>query len=530
MSRIKYIKINNRNFRHDIVPTTFAQNGNYITQKIITYVFFALILGLTNVSTHHVIAQSLGKVIESGLIHDRVGLGAQNAHEILIERARQAHISCTGGGGDLVIKLIDPSGNVIDSETEISEYDIYYEFFDFLEGGVEGSYILEGNYPTGNWKVQLSTSDTSLLDIYYTIGVYFIDTELKMGSFVDKESPKTDETITINTSLRRNNLPVLDASVLAIISLVWDVIDSLRLYDDGLHNDSLANDGIYSSQFKILKQGDYHARIEANKTGDEPFARSDEYDVSFIVNNSTIDELVGERVIDSDGDGLYDKLVLNISLNITLPHRYFLRAHLYDKNNRKIIHNAKAHAVFSPGYQTLELPFDGVAILENGVDGPYFVKTLVLTDSLDYIPALDSVEDFHTTEEYNFSDFKRGPIYFGKHTTNEMDIDSDGLYDSLIVDFEVKLEHDGFYKWYSHLRCAKDNRIIANVNFDGNYKSGISNIRFSFGGSLIKRKHCDGPYAVYASGIVPRLAIKSKTLLMNEPIFRTKEYKYTDFE
>jgi hypothetical protein len=483
-------------------------------------------------------AQQYGEVIESTLFHDIVKPGSQNSHEILIERARQVDISCTWGGEDLEIKLVDPSGNKIDSSgnkidsaTRIPDYKINYEFSAEPEAEDEGRYILEGNYPAGIWKVQLSTSDTSSYDKYYMIAVYFVDTELKMNSYIDKISPKTDETITINTSLKRNSVPVKNASVLAMISLERNFIDSLRLYDDGIHHDSLADDGIYSSQFEILKQGDYHARIVANKPGDEPFSRSDEYDVSFIVNNSTIDGLVGERTIDEDGDGLYDKLVLDIGLNITLPHMYFLKAHLYDKNNKQIIRYARTHTVLSPGYQTMEFPFDGVAIFESGINGPYFVKTLIFTDSSGYIPALDSIEEFHTIKEYDFRDFEHGPIYFnGKHKIEELDIDGNGLIDSLIIYMEVELEQDAHYKWYADIRCEEDGLGVRAVDIESDQDAGIAYIRFSFNGERMRWTRCRGKFAVVALGWSPKLMIRSFNPPKDRPIFWTREYKYTDFE
>ncbi len=471
--------------------------------------------------------QSNLSFLETDLIHDMARPVKPNSHEILIERAREVELCCSWGGGDLAIKLIDPQGNPINTISEALDYNIDYEFWDFPEGFVMGCYSIEGNYPTGTWTMQISTNEPALREIGYTVDVYLRDPELSVKYFTNKEVFKTDELITITTVLQRRATPVFGATVLAIIAMQRNIIDTLILYDDGFHNDSLANDGRYASNFHISsRQGDYYVQINVSKTGDNAFAREDDSAIMFIVNNSSIIGPTSERIVDEDGDGLYDRLIVGIDFDLTHTHVYEMYASLYDQNDKKIT-SSRICNDFPAGRQSVEFSFDGSIIFEHGVDGPYLVKRLTFSDSCDYIPSIDSIENVYTTKEYDFQDFERGPIFItGKYSINELDIDGDGLYDSLIINFEGKLEREGNYKWEGQLGCEVRPGHFAIASVEGFVKSGISDFRLSFSGSQIRESRCDGVYTISAVWIHNKLL---HSQLKNFG-FKTREYKHTEFQ
>jgi hypothetical protein len=171
----------------------------------------------------------------------------------------------------------------------------------------------------------------------------------------------------------------------------------MTLYDDGAHDDSLANDGRYATEFKLPSvEGQYSAQIKIIKGGDDPIERMDYVSFIIVENKSTIEGLINERVIDSNGDGLYDSLIINIGFNITQDGNYKLQARLEGALNMKrksinklpkfapgalvqMISNSRIDTFLTSGNHNIDFPYDGENIYEHGFDGPYEVESVVLS-------------------------------------------------------------------------------------------------------------------------------------------------------
>ncbi len=103
---------------------------------------------------------------------------------------------------------------------------------------------------------------------------------------------------------------------------------------------------------------------------------------------------------DTDGDGLFDTLVVRVGVHVTATGRYHLSGSLVDGEGVAIGWVTTA-ADLTPGAHFLDLTFDGAAIGGHGVDGPYALRnlTLVLKDTVNQVP-LASV---HAREAYRTS-------------------------------------------------------------------------------------------------------------------------------
>jgi hypothetical protein len=448
-----------------------------------------------------------------------------NSHEILVNRAVKVNLCCHWREGDLSMKLIDPFGNVIDSSKHPAEYDI-----DFIEAKTPqlsialACYSITESYPTGAWTVEIYSYDSNTGIIEYSIGLYYEEPELDINTSTDKEHPKTGEPITIATTLERKNKPVLGATVRAIIGMERKAIDTLTLYDDGKHDDSLANDGRYAFEYIIPPRGGYYSvSIFAKKTGDNAFDRIDETAFIAHVNKSSIGEPVSERVIDTTGDGLYDQLIISYSFNIIQKDYYEMGASLHDRNN-ELFCNAGVDTILSPGSQIVEFVFDGDEIYDHGVDGPYIIEGVSIADTSGL---LDHKENVYSTKEYSYREFQHSAIvYTGNQSIKELDIDGDGLIDSLVYFFEVDLLNEGNYRWQGQLREPESLKSVGFAKNSGYVKSGISTVNLSFSGSEIRKIGIDGPYEVWAVIIYS----ESYRSPYNDLRLKTREYKYTDFE
>ena len=496
---------------------------------MITSVIFLLAIAfgaIVAMAQHPVMINVDGHITSEG-IAGMAAPGKSNSHEILIDRAAKVNLCCYWDKGNILIKLIDPQGNVIDTTSNPDNFDI-----DFMVQKVPEDYsisclALMGNYPTGIWILEISSDDPNAGEIAYSVGLYYEEPELNIQTLTDKEYPKTGEPITITTILHRNTRPVLDATVMAIIIEQMQVIDSLKLYDDGKHSDSLANDGRYAAEFQIPSLGGYYTvRIEARKKGDEAFEIIDLTAFMATANKSTIEGSVTEKAIDTNDDGLYDELILSVGFDIAQKDYYELQARLRDRNN-KMIFNSRIDTVLSRGYQIVDFSFDGAKIYEHGIDAPYILKSLVLADTSEFTILLDYAENVYTTKEYSYRDFQHGAIVLtGNHIISELDIDGDGLYNSLMLEIEVDLLKEGYYKWQAQIRNDEHFKPIGFAASEGFVQSGLSNVQLSFSGADIRKSELDGPYTIWA------LTIYSKTDNCGHNNFRfeTREYEYRDFE
>ncbi|MEE9555314.1 MAG: choice-of-anchor X domain-containing protein [candidate division Zixibacteria bacterium] len=475
--------------------------------------------------------QLSGKVykefIESVPVADIARRGEINVHKIVVEKAREVSVTCSWHSGELKFELTDPFGNRFDSTARLSNYNVEYKVHRFPEGIIEAVFDLTGNFPAGIWNLEVTTEDKTELGIGYTIEVYHRNPELKTLYKTNKDVYKSDERVIITAILRSGEMPVSDATVRAVIARERDIIDTLVLLDDGLHKDSLANDGRYASVFDISnRQGDYYIHIDAEKPGQSPFARKDDYALMFIVNNSSIIGTTGERTVDIDRDGSYDSLVVSVDFEITHSQDYRMKASLYDRYGKKIA-ASRICDDFPKGKQKVEFSFDGSTIFEYGADGPYYLRDLILSDSCDNVPLLDSIDNVYATEKYDFRDFEHGPIFItGKHAMEELDIDNDGLIDSLILNFEVEYKEKSQCIWSGFIKSRQDGVNCWRTDNEGIFDKGLSDVRLSFSGNYLKSCPYEGIYTI----AVVVLQKNPRRLSNISYTFESREYKRADFE
>lgn len=467
------------------------------------------------------------KFVESVPVNDVARRGKSNKHKIIVEKAGEITVSCSWNQGDLKFELTDPLGNIVDSTSDSNNYTAEYTKSVFPEGIIQADFVLAGDFPPGIWTMEIKTEDETEYGIDYTIQVYLRDPALMTFYRTDKDVYKTNDRVIISALLQSNSMPVLNATVRAVMAWEHDIIDTLILRDDGLHYDSLANDGIYAFPYDVLdQQGDYYVHISSEKSGRSPFARRDEFALMFIVNNSSIIGPVYEKSLDIDGNGFYDSLIVGVDFDLACANDYKMRASLYDKNDSKIS-AMRVCDDFPNGTRTIEFSFDGSAIFEHGVDGPYYLKELTLSDSCDNVPLLDSSQIAYMTKPYDYRDFEHGPIFItGNHKISEQDIDNDGLIDSLVLIFEVELKKQCKCLWTGFLKSDDNSHNCSRAESKGIYGSGISEIRLSFSGEHLRLCPYDGIYSILVT-VIDRESDRSSTVNFK---FKTAEYKHTDFE
>jgi hypothetical protein len=122
---------------------------------------------------------------------------------------------------------------------------------------------------------------------------------------------------------------------------------------------------------------------------------------------------------DTNGDGLYDYLTIDVGVNVTSAGNYSISGELYDATGCKISWSFYDTDLYV-GNQTVKINFDGTVMQKHGVDGPYYLKTLTLLG--DNYELLDYIVDAYATTAYNYADFQTPPTQF---TDNYFDYGTD---------------------------------------------------------------------------------------------------------
>ncbi|MBU1103693.1 MAG: hypothetical protein KJ600_04015 [Nanoarchaeota archaeon] len=211
--------------------------------------------------------------------------------------------------------------------------------------------------------------------------------------------------------------------------------------------------------------GTYHDTISPDEVGWWSFfiqsvSDSNNFysDIKYInVENEPVIELTNQfsdNVIDEDGDGLYDNLIINAGVNVIEDGFYRVELSLYDTNSNYISwgHN---YTNLSVGQQEVPILIDGTLIRKSGLDGPYVVYSVRIYD--DQYNFLDSLYPEFNTAAYSYLEFQKPSVELGdEYTSYGEDEDGNGLYEYLVVSSSITVNKEGEYKIYALLTNESD--------------------------------------------------------------------------
>jgi hypothetical protein len=102
---------------------------------------------------------------------------------------------------------------------------------------------------------------------------------------------------------------------------------------------------------------------------------------------------------DSDNDGNFDLLTVEVTINVTVSGKYTLYGTMIESG---LLLNSKSEDYFEKGPHTIYLDFDGNEIYKSGVSGPYKILISLYNKNL--------IEDLsYETKSYSFEDFNPNP-------------------------------------------------------------------------------------------------------------------------
>ena len=194
---------------------------------------------------------------------------------------------------------------------------------------------------------------------------------------------------------------------------------------------------------------------------------------------------------DTNGNGLFDVLVVDVSVNASAEGWCYLNANLYDSMSRNL-GSTSVHVNLPVGISSISLGFQGLNIYFNGADGPYYVD-LELVDDLGTLLS----QDVHVTNPYLFTEFEQpGALFSPPHTDYAIDSDSNGFYDSLVVDVSISASIEGFYRVQAVLSDGSYGYIYSDGFHTVYLNIGPNSVTFEFPWQSICSHGADGPYIV----------------------------------
>ena len=224
--------------------------------------------------------------------------------------------------------------------------------------------------------------------------------------------------------------------------------------------------------------------------------------------------------VDSNLNGRFDFLQVNVSLIVSVTGTYFVRGDLFDSNGSVPLGNAGANFSSPSGPRIAFLDFDGRTIFRSGLDGPYMVR-LALYDS--GFQAIDS--DTYVTRPYNATDFEPPPAVFRPpHYDRGIDTDQppDGRYDVLSLNVSLFVSRAGTYEVDS-LVTDSSGGFVTYGSSTFSVPTGNQMVNFLYPGDRFATASADGPYTIF-------LSLYESFVLIDTDVHVTGPYRRTDFD
>ncbi|MFQ6107368.1 MAG: hypothetical protein ACE5QF_07275, partial [Thermoplasmata archaeon] len=223
---------------------------------------------------------------------------------------------------------------------------------------------------------------------------------------------------------------------------------------------------------------------------------------------------------DTDGDGYYDYLRFNCSVQIDESDTYVIEGELRESGGGLITVPDLVVQYLTVGTHIIPIDFDGIHIYNHGVDGPYTVN-LALYDTMFNVLDTDTAQ----TGSYSYTEFQPPPVVFNPpHYDYGLDTNSNGLYDYLVALVNITVYTADTYNIKGDLMDSTGTWYISYDENQSYFSQGDHTVELRMYGYQIRGKAYDGPYRLELE------IIKGSSQVVATDVHSTKSYLATDFE
>lgn len=442
--------------------------------------------------------QVAADIVATETLSGTIGAGQVRTHTVPVDQVGPGAFIMFYGAGDLDLALISPAGVRIDRTTVSRIAGASFESNETIDGFKNEAYHFQ-NLAAGTWTVEITggTIPNPPGAETYFVSAWLEASTISLTASTRAPNYSVGDAVIIEALLRNGAALLVNANVTANVRQPDDVIVPLTLLDNGTGADAAANDGIYTG---ILPQapiaGVYQIGVTAR--GATPgFSRSAFLTVPVAASTTHFGGAVTDRGVDTNQNGLFDELAVDVPVVVTHPATYLLMGQLQTATGQ-LLGSFTRRQQLSPGTHSMRLTFDGQTIFRSGIDGPYELSVLRLaeeTSAGDVLP-LAAQSSPYQTQPYGFRAFEREAIYLsGGGRDAGVDTNGNGRFDALEVDLDVDLLVAGRYEWTARLIDRNDSEIGFATNA-GTLTAGAGSLKLVFDGARIGRNGVDGPYRV----------------------------------
>ena len=424
--------------------------------------------------------------------------GQVQTKTLRIDQATSTYFMLMYPSGNLDLALISPSGERFDATTVQGNPNVARQ-----EEDIEGGRLEVYNFATpevGTWSVEVSapTVTEPSGSVSYAVSGLLENAAISFAGADDPVSIHVGQPLKLSGTLKNNGTPLTGGSVSGSVLLPNGTMVNVPMFDNATHGDPTANDGVYTGTLtNTATPGTYRILLKAKNgpSGSTIFSREEFTLATVSQSSSTITGPFSDSGSDTDGDGLFNKLVVQVGVNATVTGSYRLAATLADSlgNSQPV----SALVNLNQGANTVPLEFDGATIFGNRVDGPYTLSSVTLAEegSMEMLP-VDRLTNAYQTPGYNFHQFQHGPIVLtGNGSTQGIDLNANALFDQLKVGIEVETSASGLYNWSGRL-TDRNGKEIGFAAGSASFNAGLNTLDLTFEGMPIGQNGVNGPYFV----------------------------------
>ena len=426
-----------------------------------------------------------------------VASGITASHTALIDAAGAAIFLMLGNQNELRFELVRPSGARIDPTST----DPAVGYASIQDDGAFSfaGYHIEAAEP-GVWTLEVTGTDAAAPEgtIYAVSTLIPIvpGTGVSLTASIDREQYAAGSTMTITAALVEDGEPVVDANVTAIVihpdeTTATEVV----LHDDGANGDATTGDGVYTGLVTATIEAGFYTILVTAARPDPGFTREQALNAFVSQSGTVLSGSIADRGVDTDGDGLYNQLVIDVGVTVDVTGAYRVFGTLTDGAGTAI-EQVRAEQDLAPGAQTVSLAFDGAALFALRHDGAYVVDDLVLEEVATAVGLGRAAP--YTTAVYAHTEFQRPPcVLTGTATDRGEHTDSQGQmpYEALVVEVEVDMLTSADVQAHAKLYAA-DGAFVASARTSATLPAGVSVLGFRFTAPQIFRSGKAGPYTL----------------------------------
>ena len=394
---------------------------------------------------------------------DRLGPDVQTATAVFaVDESVSIRVEIASNAPNIVTSLLGPGGQVVDESTVGS----YGGEFAFFSGGPpEGPSILMTLGPGYHYVYTLPSLGPGAYVVHFAVPTIptediglitelTTDSPVAVGLFATESVISTGSSSVLVAGVYESGSAVAGASVLAAVRPPSHAAFNIALLDDGQGVDTLAGDGLYSGHFSITEAGEWVtiATVTGTNSHGTPFSRTSSTRVTALPGGARLTSVVFDHGVDDNGNGLIDRIVLDVGVAVTIPGDYRITGVLTTAGGQTMV--ARGHAELPVGAATIAADLSAKDVLAVGEDGPYTISEIQLDRDTPTgrDPNDDAGDGTQLTQPYLLTDFESKPLALtGINSGSAIDTDADGDYDLFEAHVGIYARVPGEYQYLARL-------------------------------------------------------------------------------